>query len=218
MKADRPPLSANDSYMTTRQAAELLGVTVRTVQLWVESGVLSAWKTHGGHRRVSRTSVEHLYAKRMGDTSKAKFAAVGLRPISERIFRVLVVDDDVMDREMLVALLRSWGLPLLVESSADGFAALLSIGQSRPDLVLADLEMPDMDGFRMIRHLRAAPDPYYVDLIAITGLGAAEIAERGGLPLDVPVLYKPIIPDQLRELVSLRLSAKASAASYSSAA
>ena len=45
---------------TTREAAELLGVSLRTVQLWVDSGALQAWKTAGGHRRVSRQSIDAL--------------------------------------------------------------------------------------------------------------------------------------------------------------
>lgn len=48
------------SFCTTREAAQLLGVSVGTVQLWVERGVLEAWKTTGGHRRVLRDSVDKL--------------------------------------------------------------------------------------------------------------------------------------------------------------
>ncbi len=51
------------SFCTTREAATLLGVSVGTVQLWVESGLLRAWKTAGGHRRVMRDSVERLLRK-----------------------------------------------------------------------------------------------------------------------------------------------------------
>lgn len=41
----------------------MLGVSVATVQLWVESGLLDAWKTRGGHRRVQRASIERLLHK-----------------------------------------------------------------------------------------------------------------------------------------------------------
>lgn len=59
------PLSAADTaaaaqVYSTREASELLGVSLRTVQLWVDSGVLQAWKTAGGHRRISSASVEAL--------------------------------------------------------------------------------------------------------------------------------------------------------------
>lgn len=45
---------------TTRQAAEALGVALRTAQLWTESGRLRAWKTEGGHRRILVASVKEL--------------------------------------------------------------------------------------------------------------------------------------------------------------
>jgi excisionase family DNA binding protein len=49
--------SISMSFCTTRQAAILLNVSLRTAQLWVEKGLLEAWKTTGGHRRISRASI-----------------------------------------------------------------------------------------------------------------------------------------------------------------
>nr|CAD6437923.1 helix-turn-helix domain-containing protein [Rhizobium sp. Q54] len=46
--------------LTTAQAAKLLGISVRTAQLWVESGDLPSWKTPGGHRRIPRSAVMPL--------------------------------------------------------------------------------------------------------------------------------------------------------------
>lgn len=46
--------------LTTAKAAELLGVSIRTAQLWVESGQLPSWKTPGGHRRIPRQAVMEL--------------------------------------------------------------------------------------------------------------------------------------------------------------
>lgn|GEM_PF-2781926 len=51
---------------TTRQAAEALGVALRTAQLWTESGRLRAWKTEGGHRRILVSSVMELLTARDG--------------------------------------------------------------------------------------------------------------------------------------------------------
>jgi excisionase family DNA binding protein len=46
--------------LTTAEAAQLLGISTRTAQLWVESGQLPSWKTPGGHRRIPREAVLHL--------------------------------------------------------------------------------------------------------------------------------------------------------------
>ena len=56
-----------ESFLTTTQTAKLLGISVRTAQLLIESGGLPSWKTPGGHRRVYRTDVEALMKQAHAD-------------------------------------------------------------------------------------------------------------------------------------------------------
>lgn len=56
-------MSEDDPILTTREAAQLLGVAVSTAQIWMESGALPAWKTPGGHRRVRLSAVRQLQAE-----------------------------------------------------------------------------------------------------------------------------------------------------------
>jgi len=49
---------ADGAVVSTTEAARQLGVSVRTVQLWVESGRLMAWKTAGNHRRIFQWSID----------------------------------------------------------------------------------------------------------------------------------------------------------------
>jgi len=70
-------------FYSTIEAAKLLGVSVRTVQLWVENGSLEAWKTAGGHRRIVAKSVDDYI--RANQTSA---------PDSSNKMRVLVVEDN----------------------------------------------------------------------------------------------------------------------------
>ncbi|TFW10651.1 helix-turn-helix domain-containing protein [Massilia arenosa] len=60
MGSSTPP----DPILTTRQAAELLGVAVSTAQLWMESGAIPSWKTPGGHRRTRRSDVLQVLGER----------------------------------------------------------------------------------------------------------------------------------------------------------
>ena len=60
-------ISAAEPYIGTKEAAALLGVSVSTIQKMVEAGTLRAWKTQGGHRRISANSVTSL--KRSGMAS-----------------------------------------------------------------------------------------------------------------------------------------------------
>ena len=56
----------DDPILTTREAARLLGIAVSTAQQWIENGVLAAWKTPGGHRRVRLSEVSALLRARAG--------------------------------------------------------------------------------------------------------------------------------------------------------
>ena len=60
------PGDSGDPILTTREAAGLLGIAVSTAQLWIENGLLPAWKTPGGHRRVRLSSVNALLRERGG--------------------------------------------------------------------------------------------------------------------------------------------------------
>jgi excisionase family DNA binding protein len=62
----------NDPILTTREAAQLLGVAVSTAQVWMESGNLPAWKTPGGHRRVRYSAVMRLVRERVASKDEVK--------------------------------------------------------------------------------------------------------------------------------------------------
>ena len=94
--------------LTTREAANLLSASVRTIQLWVEDGRLKAWKTPGGHRRVLRTSVEEMLATRQ------RVSGGNLRK-----YEVLVVDDDPIQRAVLEKILGNLGPDTHFRVSAD---------------------------------------------------------------------------------------------------
>jgi len=207
------------AYCTTREAARLLEVSVKTAQLWVESGALRAWKTPGGHRRISRASVEQLLATR---TASSRLAAGALGAAGERgemggarfagavpRLRVLIVEDDARLAHLYEITFASWGLPIDVGFAANGFAALLEIGKCKPHVLITDLRMPGMDGFRLISAL--CEEPYFRDvrIVAVSALTASDIRAAGGLPKDVTRLAKPIPFNTLRELIEDELAGAA---------
>ena len=64
----------------------------------------------------------------------------------------------------------SWELPLELKLAHDGFEALPLVASWRPHLLVTDLYMPGMDGFRMIRSLRDNPDHAALEMIVVSGL------------------------------------------------
>lgn len=183
---------ANDDLMTTREAGEALGVAVRTVQLWVESGVLPAWRTAGGHRRIARSAVDKLIAERSLVISQptVKNEASASQP---RALKLLVVEDDADLLNLFKMVVDGWDFPVELSTAVNGFEGLVRIGQLRPDMVVTDLNMPGMDGLQMVRSLKK-PDSGYEDLclIVVTALSKGDIADRGGLPEGALVFQKPV--------------------------
>jgi excisionase family DNA binding protein len=179
-----PPITVEKSFCTTREAATLLGVSVGTVQLWVESGLLQAWKTAGGHRRVLRDSVEGLLHKKPAPPPETVPAP--------RRMRVLVVEDDANLLRLYGAQIARWPLATDVTLVDNSINALLHMGRGGPDLLISDLHMPGMDGFGMLKVLHEAPEMAYTKVVVVTGLDADEVKARGGVPPGVEVLAKPI--------------------------
>lgn len=178
------------SFCTTREAATLLGVSVGTVQLWVESGLLQAWKTAGGHRRVLRDSVANLLHKKP-EKQPVQPMPVALVASSRRL-SVLVVEDETHLQRLYQAQLSRWPMRPDVIVVNNAFAALLLIGRHPPDLLITDLHMPGMDGFNMLRVLRETPEIAVTTIVVVSGLDAAEIVRNGGIPDGIEVLPKPI--------------------------
>ena len=187
-----------ESYVTTREAALLLDVSLRTIQLWVESGILNAWKTAGGHRRIPKSSISKLLDQHQADMDSHR---------QEHKLKILVVEDDPMIMEVYLVHIHSWGLNCQVLTAKDGYDGLLQIGRHQPDIIFSDLMMPDMDGFRMIRSLKARDETKGTQIIVVTMLDEQQIADKGGLPQDVLILNKPIQFDVLKGIVLGKMTA-----------
>lgn len=180
-------ITVEKSFCTTRQAADLLGVSVGTVQLWVENGLLKAWKTAGGHRRVLRDSVDSLLHKTPDNNTQAAPA----RP-SPSALQVLVVDDDVDLLRLYQTMIARWPMATQVSMADNAITGLLMIGRHPPDLLVTDLSMPGMDGCAMLRVLRQNADMRHTRIVVVSGLDAAELTQRGGIPPDIEILPKPV--------------------------
>jgi len=200
--------ATNDDVLSTREAAERLGVALRTVQLWVESGVLPAWKTAGGHRRISRVAVERLIGERRAALAGDGGVTASASPSLDTRLRVMVVEDEPELLRLFTLVIAGWELPVDVTPASNGFEALLRMGQDCPDLLVTDLNMPGMDGFKMISSLRGVGQSYDdLEIVVVTALTAEDIAHRGGLPAGVRVFHKPVPFDELETLVRHRVAA-----------
>ena len=190
---------ADTEYLSTRQAAIRLGVSLGTVQNMVENGVLEAWKTAGGHRRIPVASVEAMLAKRR---NQAPSAADSNAPLE-----LMIAEDDPTLQTPYRVTVETWNLPIRLRIVGNGFEGLVQVGQNPPDIMIVDLMMPGMDGFEMIRQLRANPDLAKMDIIVVSAIDHDEIVKKG-LPSDITVFGKPIPFHEIKGFLLGRLAAR----------
>lgn len=190
IKAEKDATGLN--FLTTRQAAERLGISLRTAQLWAESGMLDSWKTQGGHRRIKLESVQRL----QGSDSTANLGSPG----DLGRLRVVVVEDDNTLLRLYKLAIESWGLDISIYTAANAYDGLMLLGRESPDLLICDLNMPGVDGFQMLDRLMQSNLKEGLEVVVVTGLDTHEIAARGPLPEGIPVLHKPIPFQRLKAI------------------
>ena len=91
--------------------------------------------------------------------------------------KILVIDDDRMMRELYEAILTRGGHEVvLAENGARGLASL----DRRPDLIVVDLQMADLNGYEFMKQLRSLDGQGATPVIAASGLATGEFALRAG--------------------------------------
>jgi excisionase family DNA binding protein len=188
----------SDTY-TTREVAKLLGMAVRSVQLMVDRGELEAWKTPGGHRRISRASVDRWHAGRsagpatapapLGEAPAATPAAVPMPPRTGP--RVLLIEDSVHYQNLVSLLLRQYFPEVELHIADDGIAGLAMAGRLQPDVLVVDILLPGIDGGTLITSLRSHPQFAATKLMVVTSLDEAQRAPYAFALAGVPVVHKP---------------------------
>lgn len=183
-------MTDKEEVCTTQEAAKLLGMSVSTVQALVETAALSAWKTTGGHRRIPLKEV--LAYKASLKESRQEDA----QPSSN--LKVLVLEDEEMQRKLYEIQFESWDMPLSVRYCRTGYEALIEIGANPPDVFIADIKMNGIDGYEVIETILARPSLRHINIIIASSIGPEEIQSRGGVPKDLEYFSKPVVFEELR--------------------
>lgn len=114
----------------------------------------------------------------------------------DRIIKVLVVDDDQAIREAIMEILTNEGY--LVTTAEDGKKALDLLGSFKPDVVLTDYLMPEMDGITLCKIIKNNPETVDIGVILITGVNDLETRVKGLLAGADDFLNKPFMVPELQ--------------------
>lgn len=113
--------------------------------------------------------------------------------------RLLIVDDEPNLLMAIAAVLRDRGFE--VSTARNGKDALLQIARTLPDLIVSDVRMPIMDGYRFARQLRGAPHTKLIPIIFLTAKDETEDRIEGFRSGVDVYLTKPFEPDELIAVV-----------------
>jgi excisionase family DNA binding protein len=188
-RSSRRGASGEPEWLTLGEAARYLGVAQSTIRKWSDTGRVRAFYTPGRHRRYRRDDLD------------AFLQSSGPGPSEGPL--VLIVDDDEQVREYVRVNLEAEGYDVREAGNAE--EGLRAVEEARPDLVLLDVMMPQVDGWEMLRQLQDLQGEA-VPVVMFSGKADAatadEIAERGAQGF----IGKPFDPGQLIEKTKQLLS------------
>ncbi|MFW9259343.1 DNA-binding response regulator [Nostoc sp. KVJ20] len=127
--------------------------------------------------------------------------------IHESSKKILVIEDDAITRNLFLEVLEAQGFDTI--GAEDGLAGIEQAQKHLPDLVICDIQMPDMDGYSVLTTLRQDPDTAIIPFIFLTGSNT-QTDVRKGMELGADdYLIKPSTIEDLLRAIAVRLEKQA---------
>lgn len=155
MKAITPDME----YLSTRQSAKVLQVSLGTVQKMVELGELVAWKTRGGHRRILASSLEQQLQRR----KRAMRQKTAQNCVAMGIFR------RAENSEELLQSIQNWQLKVEMEVAIDSLEGLMKAVSIAPDVIFLDALIPPVEQVHLIHYLSKNKDTQRIPILVDEG-------------------------------------------------
>jgi excisionase family DNA binding protein len=190
-----------EPLFTTHDISRLLQVDPSTVSKWIDRGLLIAFRTPGGHRRVRSSDLRSfLIAHQMPVPAE----------LGSGVVRLVVVDDEKQVLDSIKRAFKPFSSQVEVVTSTSGVEALLMVSETKPHGLIIDLNMPEIDGLEVVRRVRAHKPLEGVRLITMTGRHNQEVVQASLEAGASACLPKPLDVQQVLEIfrVPLALGAK----------
>jgi len=115
--------------------------------------------------------------------------------------RILIVEDSATMRSLLAATLEDLDVPVKITEASSGFEALRCLPREQYDLVVTDINMPDINGLELVSFLKNNAKYSEIPLVIVSTEGSDRDRDKGlGLGADAYIV-KPFEPDSLRQVV-----------------
>jgi CheY-like chemotaxis protein len=122
----------------------------------------------------------------------------------DRLVRILVIEDNAVTRKVIVEVLKNYSFEII--EAEDGKTGIENAINLEPDLILLDLNLPDIDGFNVLETLRRNPKTLLVPVIIITVSATSQDVQKAILHGVKNYVVKPINPENLIMRISKVLS------------
>lgn len=146
--------------LTVSQACKYCKVSSKTIINWIDGGHIKAYKTVGGHRRIKKEDL-HQFLKEKG-------MPLPEEPKAEERKKILVVDDDKIIVETIVQALEEDEHGYEMISASDGFEAGLQVSHFKPDLLILDIMMPDINGYEVCQKIKCNPETKSTKIVVLS--------------------------------------------------
>ncbi len=193
MRAKEASRQPSEKLYTSGKAAELLQADATSVVKWVNDGLLVSYLTPGGHRRIRASDlVAFMRAHGMWVPPELRVART----------KVLLVDDEPRVLGAMTRAMKAHEDAVEFLTASSGMEALVMLGSEKPDVLVLDIAMPDMDGLEVLRRLKARPATEKLEVIVLSG-NLTPALERKALALGAgAVCDKPISAAELVRLAT----------------
>lgn len=142
---------------TTHEVAKYLNVYTNTVIHWMNSGKLNGYRTPGGHRRILREELLRFIKNNHLEESVAQ----------NRVKKILIVEDDEDSMDLYISILEKDNYE--IKKSYTGFSSGV-VFDFKPDLVILDIMLPDLDGFKICDLIRKSPEMAETKILVISAI------------------------------------------------
>lgn len=186
-----------DRLYTTHDISRLLQVDPSTVSKWIDRGLLIAFRTPGGHRRV-----------RMGDLRS--FLVAHQMPVPEELgtgaVRLLAVEPDRTNQELLKKNFTAYAAQVELTVVSSGIEALLMLGDLKPHGLLLDANHPEVDAMELCRKVTTRKSLEGVRVLLMSPRSTPELAAQAIQAGAVACLAKPVDAVKVLELFRVPLA------------
>jgi CheY-like chemotaxis protein len=161
------------------ELAEISSVPISTIKYYTDIGLLRVSEYMEGGYRLYNQKECLLRLKRIREMLDKGLSIKEIKENIDKIlvYKVLVIDDEPSVHEFVKDVLKP-NPNVEVNSVFDGFSAGMVVGEYMPDLIVLDILLPGIDGFKVCASIKSNPKLKHIKIFAVTGYDSPEYKEK----------------------------------------